>query len=140
MRRTWGLATAAVLAAGTFGVQAGDASAQTASTPHPGAAAITALQQHPGAARATAGQAFRVTDTITDRDGSTHVRMQRTLDGVPVLGGDLVVHEGPQDGWRGVSQTLAAPVDLSTSPAVSAARASAQALAPAQATQAIAGM
>ena len=30
MRRTWGLATAAVLAAGTFGVQAGDASAQTA--------------------------------------------------------------------------------------------------------------
>ena len=47
--------------------------------------------------------------------------MQRTLDGVPVLGGDLVVHRGAQAGWRGVSQTLAAPLRLSTTPAVTAA-------------------
>src|SRR6476661_5561738 len=132
MRRTWGLATAAVLAAGTFGVQAGDASAQTATTPRPGAAAITALQQHPGAARATAGQAFRVTDTITDRDGATHVRLARTLAGIPVLGGDLVVQRGPDAGWRGVSQTLPAPLHVSTTPTVTAAAASSRALAPAR--------
>jgi Zn-dependent metalloprotease len=140
MRRTLGLATAAVLAAGAIGAQAGTASGETVRTPGTAAAAVAALQQHPGAARATAGQAFRVTDTVTDRDGSTHVRMQRTLDGVPVLGGDLVVHEGPQDAWRGVSQTLAAPLELSTTPAVSVAGAAAQALAPAQATRSITGM
>ncbi len=140
MRRTLGLATAAVLAAGTIGVQAGTASGQAAGTPGTAAAAVAALQQHPVAARDAAGQAFRVTDTITDPDGSTHVRMQRTLDGVPVLGGDLVVHRGAQAGWRGVSQTLAAPLRLSTTPAVTAARASALALAPAKATRTISGL
>ena len=140
MRRTWGLATAAVLAAGTIGVQAADASGQTAPTPRPGAAAITALQQHPAAARAAAGQGFRVTDTITDGDGATHVRLARTLSGVPVLGGDLVVHRGPNAGWRGVSQTLPAPLHVSTTPSLTAGAAAARALAPARATRAIAGM
>jgi Zn-dependent metalloprotease len=140
MRRTLGLATVAVLAAGTVGVQAGTANGQDARTPGTAAAAVAALQQHPGAARDAAGQAFRVTDTITDRDGSTHVRMQRTISGVPVLGGDLVVHRGPQAGWEGVSQTLAAPLDLSTTPAVGAAAASSRALAPSAATRSITGL
>jgi len=139
MRRTLGLATAAVLAAGTIGMQAGTASGQVARTPGTAAAAVAALQQHPAAARATAGQAFRVTGTITDADGSTHVRMQRTLDGIPVLGGDLVVHRGAQAGWRGVSQTLAAPLHVATTPTVTAAAASARALAPAAATRSISG-
>ncbi|WP_125038730.1 M4 family metallopeptidase [Nocardioides sp. LS1] len=139
MRRTLGLATAAVLAAGTMGVQAADASGQTARTANTGVSAITALQQHPGAARATDGQAFRVTDTIIDKDGTSHVRMSRTIDGVPVLGGDVVVHRGPQAGWRGVSQTLAAPLDLSTTPVVTVAAAKAKALAPAAATRTITG-
>ncbi|WP_436847089.1 M4 family metallopeptidase [Streptomyces buecherae] len=33
-----------------------------------------------------------VTDTVTDRDGTTHTRYERTYAGLPVLGGDLVVH------------------------------------------------
>ncbi|GAB3783187.1 M4 family metallopeptidase [Nocardioides ungokensis] len=139
MRRTLGLATIAVLAAGTIGAQAGTANGQVARTPGTAAAAVAALQQHPAAARAVDGQAFRVTDTITDADGTTHVRMQRTLDGIPVLGGDLVVHRGAQSGWRGVSQTLASPLDLSTTPAVSAAAAATKALAPSAATRSITG-
>ncbi|AGK80134.1 M4 family metallopeptidase [Streptomyces microflavus] len=34
-----------------------------------------------------------VRDVAQDRDGTTHTRYERTLDGLPVLGGDLVVQE-----------------------------------------------
>ncbi|MGW3033476.1 M4 family metallopeptidase [Streptomyces sp. NPDC001178] len=34
-----------------------------------------------------------VKDVITDADGTTHTRYERTYAGLPVLGGDLVVHE-----------------------------------------------
>jgi len=136
MRRTFGLATAAVLAAGTLGVQTADAARPSTPT----GSALGALADHPGAARAADGQAFRVTRTLVDPDGATHVRMERTFHGVPVLGGDLVVHQGPEAAWRGVSQTLAAPLRVSTSPAVSADRASARALAPARATRSISGL
>ncbi|MER6193309.1 M4 family metallopeptidase [Streptomyces cyaneofuscatus] len=34
-----------------------------------------------------------VRDVVQDRDGTTHTRYERTLDGLPVLGGDLVVQE-----------------------------------------------
>ena len=77
---------------------------------------------------------------MRDADGSTHVRMQRTIDGVPVLGGDLVVHRGPRAGWKGVSQTLGAPLTLATRPTVAATAARATALAPAAATRGISGL
>ncbi|MFD3657910.1 M4 family metallopeptidase [Streptomyces sp. NPDC058620] len=32
-------------------------------------------------------------DVVQDRDGTTHTRYERTFDGLPVLGGDLVVQE-----------------------------------------------
>ena len=68
MRRTLGLATVAVLAAGTVGVQAGDR--QRAGRPHAGDGGRRhrGAPAAPRARRATpTGQAFRVTDTITDR-------------------------------------------------------------------------
>lgn len=140
MRRTLGLASAAVLAASTFGMQvanATDSTADAAATSHV-SAALAALQQHPNAARDSVGQAFRVTDTVTDADGSTHVRLARTFHGLPVLGGDLVVHQGPSAGWQGVSQTLAAPLHVATTPVLAASAASARATAPARATTSIA--
>ena len=141
MRRTLGLATAAVLAASTLGLTGAHAAPREAAQRSDSAAgAIQALAAHPAAARAAQGQAFRVSDTIIDRDGSSHVRMERTYRGLPVLGGDLVVHRGPQAGWRGVSQTLAAPMQVSTKPLVSAAAASATATTPAKATRSIAGL
>ena len=80
MRRTLGLATVAVLAAGTLGVQSAGATSATGHTTgrSTAASAVTAAQHHPGATRAGAGQAFEVADTIRDEDGSTHVRMTRT--------------------------------------------------------------
>ena len=35
---------------------------------------------------------FSATDVIVDRDGTEHVRMQRSWRGLPVIGGDMVVH------------------------------------------------
>ncbi|MFA6300579.1 MAG: M4 family metallopeptidase, partial [Nocardioides sp.] len=137
MRTTLGLAAAAALAAGTLGLQTPSATSATGPAdrrPALAASAVTALQHHPAAALPAAEQEFRVVDTIVDRDGSTHVRMDRTIAGLPVLGGDLVVHRGPSAGWRGVSQTLRVPLTLSTKPEVAKAAAQRRALRPAAAT------
>jgi Zn-dependent metalloprotease len=151
MKTTMGLATAAVLAVGSLGVataatsQAAPTAPTTTTSSSPAtsagleradddrvaAAAVEALRAHPRAARAAQGQDVEVTDTVVDPDGSTHVRMQRTFRGLRVLGGDLVVHQGAgSDAWEGVSQTLAAPLDLSTTPALDAGAAGRRALAP----------
>ncbi|MFE1291023.1 M4 family metallopeptidase [Streptomyces sp. NPDC058751] len=69
-----------------------------------------------------------VKDVVQDRDGTTHTRYERTYAGLPVLGGDLVVHE--KSGRSTVSGTsrgaLAVP---SVRPGVSADVAAAKALA-----------
>ena len=140
MRSISGLALAAVCAVGVVGTQAGSATGQPVLSPDTASAAVSALQDHPGAARAAAGQAFTATGTLVDANGTTHVRMDRTYRGLEVLGGDLVVHQGPQGAWRGVSQTLDAPLDVATSPRVTAADATARALAPAKATRTIEGI
>jgi Zn-dependent metalloprotease len=85
--------------------------------------AVAALKEHPLAARATKGQAFRSVSTLRDANGTTHVRLQRTYRALPVLGGDLVVHQDAGAEWAGVSQTLAAPVRVSVRPTVGKDRA-----------------
>ncbi|MDQ0910664.1 Zn-dependent metalloprotease [Streptomyces canus] len=55
-----------------------------------------------GRAAATAGslglgakEKLVVKDVVKDNDGTLHTRYERTYDGLPVLGGDLVVHTPP---------------------------------------------
>jgi len=134
MRKISGLATAAALATAVVGMQAGSVTSQAATSPDAASLAIAALMDHLGAARATDGQKFVVTDTIVDSFGTTHVRMDRRYQGLRVIGGDLVVHTAPGGDLLGVSQTLAAPVDVDTAPATTAQRAETKALAPARAT------
>ncbi|WP_103515565.1 M4 family metallopeptidase [Streptomyces sp. SM10] len=45
-----------------------------------------------------------VRDVVKDVDGTTHTRYERTLGGLPVLGGDLVVAESKAGTTRGVSK------------------------------------
>ena len=122
MRRTAGLAALAVAAATAAALPL-----TTASTAQGAPAAVradvvsdalAALQRHPGAARSTDGQAFVAGTTLVDPDGSTHVRFDRTLDGLRVVGGDLVVHRDASGGWDGVSQTVAAPLTVGTDAAI----------------------
>ncbi|MBU1801887.1 MAG: M4 family metallopeptidase, partial [Actinobacteria bacterium] len=73
-------------------------------------------------------QELGVTDTMLDRDGSSHVRMERTYRGLPVLGGDLVVHQSAASQLQGVSQTLEAPITVSATPKLAATRAATRAV------------
>lgn len=102
--------------------------------------ALAGLERHPGAARAADDQGFTATATLVDDDGTTHVRFERTIGGLPVVGGDLVVHQGPDAGWQGVSQTLSAPLDLSLRPRVGRASAGDAALAPAAENRRVRGL
>ncbi|MBZ5741087.1 M4 family metallopeptidase [Nocardioides mangrovi] len=143
MRRISGIAAAAVLALTTVGAQVAlQTSASQAAAPAAQRItvkdAVAALEAHP-AGRTTAGTTYAVTDRIVDADGTTHTRLARTYRGLPVLGGDLVVHQGPQAAWEGVSQTLVKSVRLSTTPDLTAAAATTTALAKAPATRTITG-
>ncbi|MFE2146388.1 peptidase M4, partial [Streptomyces sp. NPDC059456] len=151
-------ATGALLAAAallTVGVQAGSASAQSdasanATAPtgqpvrNPGAlpvqltpsqrAELIAKAQSTTAATAkelglTSQEKLLVHDVIKDQDGTTHTRYERTYEGLPVLGGDLIVSRTAANTTQSVSKASAAQLaGVSTSapaegPAAAAARA-----------------
>ena len=84
MRPTRLLASLAVAAVSTTGIALGTPAGAQAAPDRP--SALEALAAHPGLARATDGQSFTVTDRSVDKDGTTHVRMDRTYRGLPVVG------------------------------------------------------
>ena len=98
------------------------AGSQSDPKPQPADQVRSALASHLGALKATAADSFSVRDVVVDADGSSHVRMDRTVGGLPVLGGDLIVHQTKAGAWSSVTQTLSAPVTVSTKPALSAAK------------------
>ncbi|MEV5612079.1 M4 family metallopeptidase [Streptomyces sp. NPDC052225] len=55
-----------------------------------------------------------VRDVVKDRDGTTHTRYERTYDGLPVLGGDLVVHETKAGKREGVTRATSKSIDVAT--------------------------
>jgi zinc metalloprotease ZmpA len=134
MRRISGVAAATLLALAAVGLQAvGSQAAPTGQPSRPGA--VDALLKHPAAALASEGTTYRITDRITDPNGATHVRMTRSYGGLPVVGGDLVVHQGALGAWRGVSQTLDRAVRVPTTPEIGRATASAKVPRAAQSTR-----
>ena len=102
-------------------------------------AALKAVAAHPRAVRSGDRQAFTVTGALVDDDGTSHVRLARTYAGLPVVGGDLVVHQSPQGAWEGRSQTLAKDLTLSVTPTVTKTAAGAAAVAPSKVTRSITG-
>jgi zinc metalloprotease ZmpA len=124
MRTISGPAAAAALAL----IAAGTTGALGAATP---ASAAPSLE--------TETTSYDVVDVITDADGTTHTRTVRTYGGLPVIGGDRVVHRGPQGAVRSVSQTLTTKLTLATEPVVGATAAATTALAKAPATRSITG-
>jgi zinc metalloprotease ZmpA len=152
MRRTAGLSAAALVVAALGSGASAAGAAPTAADhdlPQPtrqaaeaGAlarSAVTAVEAHATVAKVGDGQAFTVTDALIDPDGGTHVRMDRSYRGLPVLGGDLVVHRGPAGGWQGTSQSLDTVLDLAITPVVGSARAERVAVAPSQVNKAVRG-
>ncbi|NMM24950.1 MAG: M4 family metallopeptidase [Phycicoccus sp.] len=82
------------------------------------AAGIAAAQADSAAAgRALglgAGEKLVVKDVITDPDGSTHVRYDRTFNGLRVIGGDLVSHQDKAGKVKSVSWNASLKVAVSS--------------------------
>ncbi|MDQ1621253.1 MAG: hypothetical protein QOE19_3822 [Actinomycetota bacterium] len=123
-----GAATAALLATGLVTPAANAADATKQST--------TARQQkalqRAASAIATHRQVFRAGpkddfvkrgQPVLDKDGSAHVRYDRTYQGLPVLGGDVVVHLKPGGSLEDSSLTLKRPLSVGTEAKVSQAEA-----------------
>ncbi|MCA6093437.1 M4 family metallopeptidase [Streptomyces sp. SCA3-4] len=69
-----------------------------------------------------------VRDVVKDADGTVHTRYERTYDGLPVLGGDLVVHQ-KKDGARDVTKATDADIAVpSTTPSLAPSAAKKSAL------------
>ena len=71
-----------------------------------------------GAARRAKADVFIANDAILDADGTEHVRFERSYDGLPVIGGDFVVHSRIDKPGK-ISQTLKTSNRPSTRPTIS---------------------
>ncbi|MFJ9620985.1 M4 family metallopeptidase [Streptomyces sp. NPDC101181] len=140
-------ALAAVAAMVVAGVQAGSAAA-TPGDDGPGAAPSTAaaLGVNPSAQRATAIKSAQaeavsaakalklggqeklvVRDVVKDAKGTVHTRYERTYDGLPVLGGDLVTHTAADGRLKSVDRATDAKIAVaSTTPKIKSVAADAR--------------
>ncbi|MER6219148.1 M4 family metallopeptidase [Streptomyces sp900105755] len=86
--------------------------------------AAQALVQHATALRLTAAEGTSVRDVIVDRNGTQHVRYDRTYRHLPVLGGDFVVHLKSDGAYRSADRATRSRISLaSIVPDVSAPKA-----------------
>ncbi|WP_221354590.1 M4 family metallopeptidase [Streptomyces beigongshangae] len=75
-----------------------------------------------------------VRDVVKNVDGTTHTRYERTYDGLPVLGGDLVVHRDKAGTTQGVTRATKATIKVADlTPAIARSTAEKQAVAAAKA-------
>ncbi|MGP3982077.1 M4 family metallopeptidase [Streptomyces sp. KR80] len=82
---------------------------------------------HPRAVRASAHDTFSPESVQLDKDGTRHVHFDRSYRGLPVLGGDVILHSAPDGNFRETSLTLKAPLSLPTTARIGAQRAEAAA-------------
>ncbi|MEU4119763.1 M4 family metallopeptidase [Kitasatospora sp. NPDC028055] len=106
--------------------------AQAAVPAPPSAAplALAAAQSAPLAQQLALGGQERlvVKDAVVDADGTRHLRYERTFAGLPVLGGDLVVHQRPNGSVASVDRAFDGRLALTTTtPALTGGQAAARA-------------
>ncbi|OKJ05569.1 M4 family metallopeptidase [Kitasatospora sp. CB01950] len=113
-------------------VQAAAAPAQagvpSAAQQHDALLALAEAQAAPVAGALALGDRERlvVKDVVTDADGTRHLRYDRTFAGLPVIGGDLVVHQRADGSIASVDRAFAGRLSLpSLAPKLSADRAAA---------------
>ncbi|MEU6095974.1 M4 family metallopeptidase [Streptomyces sp. NPDC047079] len=74
-----------------------------------------------------------VKDVVRDVDGTVHTRYERTYAGLPVLGGDLVIHTAKSGKTQGVTKATKAAIKVANlKPRITAAKAEKQAVKAAQ--------
>ncbi|MFF8593324.1 M4 family metallopeptidase [Streptomyces sp. NPDC015220] len=141
-RTTLAVATAvaagALLSTGLTTSASADAGRSLAAAPTTlSAAARTSLLQQAQAGAAETAQQIGlgakeklvVRDVVRDVDGTVHTRYERTYAGLPVLGGDLIVHTSKAGKAEGVTKATKATIKVaSLTPKVAPAKAEKQAL------------
>ncbi|MBD0672800.1 M4 family metallopeptidase [Streptomyces sp. CBMA156] len=145
------LAAVAVLSATALltGVIQVSTAAQAAPADSSQARVAQAAQQYAAVLKLAAGQAGPLAkalalgdqeklvakDAAVDRDGTRHLRFERTYAGLPVIGGDLVVHQKADGSVKSVDKAVAARIALpGLTPRIAADRAAAQAAGTVKAT------
>ncbi|WP_037964394.1 MULTISPECIES: M4 family metallopeptidase [Streptomyces] len=122
------VAAAALLASGLSAGTAGAAPADAKSGAQPAALTASARAELLREANATkadtasslglgAKEKLVVKDVIKDADGTTHTRYDRTYDGLPVLGGDLIVHRAKGGDVKSVTKATKATVKVASTTA-----------------------
>ncbi|KAB1140038.1 M4 family metallopeptidase [Streptomyces luteolifulvus] len=81
--------------------------------------AYEALKSDPATSHYARGQTFRTRAVQQEKNGDRHIRMDRYYKGLPVIGGDLVLHMTGDGGLKGISQMLTSAPDFGTRPALS---------------------
>jgi zinc metalloprotease ZmpA len=59
---------------------------------------------------------LKVKSVVKDKDGTTHTRYERTYDGLPVLGGDLIVHRTKSGATKRVTKANSHALKVDTTP------------------------
>lgn len=122
---TAAIAATALATIATSGAQAAPSTSGTGGDR--ATAAVAAARAHGSSFGLDADQGLSNRGVATDRDGTTHVRFDRTFKGLPVVGGDLVVHTDRAGGWKGVDAASSSVRVGSITPTVAAATAAATA-------------
>jgi zinc metalloprotease ZmpA len=84
--------------------------------------ALSAIRLNPTATRLSTADAFTARGVTVDRTGTEHVRFARTYRGLPVVGGDLVVHSRAGT-FKSASLTQAKPLSVGITPTITASQA-----------------
>ncbi|RKT15859.1 Zn-dependent metalloprotease [Streptomyces sp. 1114.5] len=147
------LAAVAVLSATALLTGVVQVSTAAQAAPSPVSPAAQAAQQRADLIALANGQAGKVAhalalggqeqlvakDALVDADGTRHLRYERTFAGLPVLGGDLVVHQKADGSVISVDKATGAQLALpSLTPQIPADKAAAQATGAVQSTIGIA--
>jgi Zn-dependent metalloprotease len=85
--------------------------------------ATSAVRGHAAAFAAGAGDTFASRGVVVDPDGVSHVHLNRSYLGLPVIGGDVIAHLNRAGVLREVTRSQAEPLTLSSAPALTAAKA-----------------
>ncbi|MEU6218162.1 M4 family metallopeptidase [Streptomyces sp. NPDC047022] len=76
--------------------------------------AASALAQHGASLGLTSAEHVTVRDVIVDKDGTQHVRYDRTYRHLPVLGGDFVVHLARDGAYRSADRATGNRISLAS--------------------------
>ncbi|MGW2569102.1 M4 family metallopeptidase [Streptomyces sp. NPDC001537] len=86
--------------------------------------AASALLAHAASLGLTSEEGTKVRDVIVDKDGTQHVRYDRTYRQLPVVGGDFVVHMASDGTYRSANRATRSTISLaSIVPSISAPKA-----------------